>query len=133
MVGFTGAVGAMAAALAVVWLFSMFTLNQDMGKAKNKPKFSEMLSKSRAINFLSAARLFLFGARDVWFVVALPVFMASQFGWNHWSVGGFMALWVIGYGIVQSVAPYFTGKKAGKVPDGNTAFLWAIGLAALPA
>ncbi|WP_434360474.1 organoarsenical effux MFS transporter ArsJ [Parasalinivibrio latis] len=132
-VGFSGAVGAMAAVLAVVWLFSMFTLNQEMGKAKNKPKFSEMLSKSRAINFLSAARLFLFGARDVWFVVALPVFMASQFGWNHWSVGGFMALWVIGYGVVQSVAPHFTGKKAGKVPDGNTAFLWAVSLAALPA
>jgi hypothetical protein len=70
---FSGAISIMAAALSLVWLFSIFNLKKDLGKAKNKPKFKHLFSKSRAINTLSAARLFLFGARDVWFVVALPV------------------------------------------------------------
>ncbi|KHL71030.1 organoarsenical effux MFS transporter ArsJ [Pseudomonas flexibilis] len=131
--GFTGAVLAMAAVLALVWLASLVLLKKDLGKAKSKPKFRDLLSKSRAINILSAARLFLFGARDVWFVVALPVFLASRFGWDFWQVGGFLASWVIGYGIVQSVAPYFTGKRSGRVPDGRAAFVWALLLAGLPA
>ena len=74
--GFKGAVIIMAVALGLVWLSSLFLLGQDLGKSKAKPKFSEILSKSRAINVLSAARMFLFGARDVWFVVALPVYPA---------------------------------------------------------
>ena len=77
----------MALALALVWCISLLTLTRDLGKARNKPKFSEIFSKSRAINYLSAARLFLFGARDVWFVVALPVYLASSFGWDHGYVG----------------------------------------------
>ena len=131
--GFAGAVAAMAAMLALVWLFSVIMLKKDLGRARNKPKFSELFSKSRAINVLSAARLCLFGARDVWFVVALPVFLASELGWDHWRVGGFLALWVIGYGLVQSLAPYVTGKRAGRVPDGHTAFGWALGLTLVPA
>src|SRR5690606_28621511 len=131
--GFTGAVLAMAAVLALVWLASLVLLKKDLGKAKSKPRFRDLLSKSRAINILSAARLFLFGARDVWFVVALPVFLASRFGWDFWQVGGFLASWVIGYGIVQSIAPYFTGKRSGRVPDGRAAFVWALPLAGLPA
>ena len=133
LLGFGGAVLAMAAVLALVWLASLVLLKKDLGKAKSKPKFRDLLSKSRAINILSAARLFLFGARDVWFVVALPVFLASRFGWDFWQVGGFLASWVIGYGIVQSVAPYFTGKRSGRVPDGRAAFVWALLLAGLPA
>ena len=133
LLGFAGAVAAMAVALTLVWISSLFLLKQDLGKAKSKPKFRDIFSKSRAINWLSAARMFLFGARDVWFVVALPVFLSTSFGWNFWQVGGFLALWIIGYGAVQSVAPYFTGKRAGRVPDGKTAFLWAMMLAALPA
>lgn len=131
--GFAGAVGAMAAALALVWLCSMIMLTKDLGKAKNKPKFTEIFSKSRAINFLSAARLFLFGARDVWFVVALPVFLASSLGWDHVAVGSFLAVWVIGYGAVQTIAPYLTGKRSGKVPDGKVAFIWAAALTVIPA
>ena len=46
--------------------------------------------------------MFLFGARDVWFVVALPVFLAGSFGWDHWQVGGLLALWIISYGTVLS-------------------------------
>ncbi|MBV2131866.1 organoarsenical effux MFS transporter ArsJ [Pseudomonas sp. MAP12] len=131
--GFTAAVLAMAAVLALIWLASLATLKKDLGKAKSKPKFRDLLSKSRAINILSAARLFLFGARDVWFVVALPVYLASRFGWDFWQVGGFLAVWVIGYGCVQSFAPYFTGKRSGKLPDGRAAFVWALLLAGLPA
>jgi MFS transporter, APGE family, 1-arseno-3-phosphoglycerate exporter len=130
---FRGAIIVMVMMLSLVWLFSLIVLKQDLGKAKRKPKFNEIFSKSRAINILSAARMFLFGARDVWFVVALPVFLAVTFNWDHWWVGAFMACWVIGYGIVQSIAPNFTGKKQGKVPSGRAAFLWASYLAIIPA
>jgi predicted MFS family arabinose efflux permease len=133
LLGFAGAVLAMAAALTVIWLASLFLLKKDLGKAKAKPKFRDILSKSRAINLLSAARLFLFGARDVWFVVALPVYLASVFGWDFWMVGGFLAAWVIGYGMVQSFAPAITSKADGRVPDGRAAFAWAAVLAGLPA
>jgi len=132
-VGFAPAVAIMALGLLVVWLLSLAMLKRDMGKAKGKPKFHEILSKSRAINLLSAARMFLFGARDVWFVVAVPVFMATSLDWDFWKIGGFMALWVIGYGVVQSIAPYFTGKRRGQVPDGRAAFAWALLLAGVPA
>ncbi len=132
-IGFRWSVAAMAIGLALVWLLSLVLLKRDLGKARSKPKFRDLLSKSRAINLLSAARLFLFGARDVWFVVALPVFLAQSLGWDFWQVGGFLAAWVIGYGLVQSIAPYFTGRRSGRVPDGHTAFLWAVGLAVIPA
>jgi len=131
-VGFKGAVLAMAIVLGLIWISSLILLKKDLGKAKAKPKFREILSKSRAINILSAARMFLFGARDVWFVVALPVYLSTAFGWDVWKVGGFLAAWVIGYGIVQSFAPSITGKKNGRVPDGRAAFLWALPLALLP-
>ena len=131
-VGFKGAVLAMAIVLGLIWISSLILLKKDLGKAKAKPKFREILSKSRAINILSAARMFLFGARDVWFVVALPVYLSTVFGWDVWKVGGFLAAWVIGYGIVQSFAPSITGKKNGRVPDGRAAFLWALPLALLP-
>ena len=116
--GFKGAVLGMAVALLLVWIFSLISLKKDLGKAKSKPKFTEIFSKSRDINYLSAARMFLFGSRDVWFVVALPVYLASEFGWDHWTVGGFLAIWVVGYGFVQGFAPKLTGKSSGKVPDG---------------
>ncbi|MCL5042197.1 MAG: organoarsenical effux MFS transporter ArsJ [Gammaproteobacteria bacterium] len=131
--GFGGAVLAMALALGLVWLASLVLLKRDLGKATAKPKFRELLSKSRQINVLSAARLFLFAARDVWFVIALPVYLSSVFGWDFWLVGGFMALWVIGYGIVQSQAPAITGKRSGRVPGGLAASGWAGVLALLPA
>ncbi len=130
---FKGAIILMASLLGIVWILSLIALKEDLGKAKSKPKFTDIFSKSSAINTLSAARFFLFGARDVWFVVALPVFLAVTFNWDHWWVGGFMASWVIGYGIVQSFAPYFTGKKQGKVPTGKGAFLWASYLTLIPA
>ena len=132
LLGFTGAVFAMATVLALIWLGSLVMLKKDLGKAKAKPKFRDILSKSRAVNVLSAARLFLFGARDVWFVVALPVYLSTAFGWDFWLVGGFLAAWIIGYGIVQSLAPALTGKQRGHVPDGRAAFAWAAMLAVVP-
>ena len=134
--GFQLAVLGMAIVLLLVWIFSLLSLQRDLGKAKNKPKFTEIFSKSPAVNTLSAARMFLFGARDVWFVVALPVYLASTFGWDHWYVGGFLALWVIGYGIVQGFAPRLTGTKSAsqnKVPDGRSALGWAAILSIVPA
>ncbi len=61
--------------------------------------------KLKGINVLSLARFFLFGARDVWFVVALPVFLEEALGLNFSEIGGFLGLWVVGYGIVQASAP----------------------------
>ncbi|GAM56326.1 permease of the major facilitator superfamily [Vibrio ishigakensis] len=124
--GFQGAVMAMASVLFVVLIGSLVWLESDMGKAKSKPKFKHIFSKSGSINILSAARMFLFGARDVWFVVALPIYLGSVFGWNHSMVGGFLAIWVIAYGFVQGIAPRITGKAEGKVPDGRAALIWQV-------
>ncbi|MHB1397304.1 MAG: organoarsenical effux MFS transporter ArsJ [Trichloromonadaceae bacterium] len=132
--GFRGALFAMAAALALVLIASVLSLPPELGQAKNKVKFSQLLSKSRNINLLAAARLFLFGSRDVWFVVALPVFLSSSLGWSHAEVGGFLALWVIGYGGVQALAPKLLNRGlAGGAPQGGTASLGAFALAVLTA
>ena len=133
LLGFSGAVLAMVLALSTIWVVSVISLKKDLGKAKNTPKFTAIFAKSRAVNYLSAARMFLFGARDIWFVVALPVFLTTQFAWDHWYVGGFLATWVIGYGIVQSLAPKITGKNKGVMPDGRHATAWALGLSITPA
>ncbi len=125
LLGFQSALWLMAAMLGVVLLLSYGMLPAQMGKAKRKPKFTQILSRSRDINHLSAARFFLFGARDVWFVVGLPVFFSSVLGWSHTAVGSFLALWVIGYGVVQSLAPQLIRRTHhGEGPDGNSATLW---------
>lgn len=126
MLGFSAAVLAMAAALALVWLASLLLLKADLGKASSKPRFTEIFSKSAAVNRLSAARLFLFAARDVWFVIALPVYLASVCGWSNINVGSFLALWIIGYGGIQVVAPAITRAGGSGVPDGRTALWWAV-------
>ncbi|MDR5898542.1 organoarsenical effux MFS transporter ArsJ [Halomonas vilamensis] len=129
LIGFQAAVLAMAVMLACVLLLSLWRLKADLGRQKVKPKFSEIFSKSRAINVLSAARFCLFASRDVWFVVALPVFLYDQHGWSHWTVGGLLAIWVIGYGGVQTQAPKLT-----RLIQGDARFLtagWAAALAVL--
>ena len=131
LLDFNTAISVMAVVLLGIWIVAIFTLKRDFGKAKNKPAFTELFSKSARINALSAARLCLFGARDVWFVVALPVYLASVFGWDHWTVGGFLALWIVGYGIIQGFAPSITKQDHG-VPDGRAAFHWALLLAGIP-
>ncbi|EEY43728.1 organoarsenical effux MFS transporter ArsJ [Vibrio mimicus] len=126
LIGFQYAVAAMAAVLVLVFIGSLMSLKSDLGKAKNKPKFSDIFSKSASVNILSAARLFLFGARDVWFVIALPIYLGSVFGWDHSAVGGFLALWVIGYGVIQGFAPRITGSKSEHPPAGRAAIGWAL-------
>ncbi|AFJ03245.1 Permease of the major facilitator superfamily [Methylophaga frappieri] len=133
LIGFKAAILFMALGLFAVWLFSLVALNKEMGRAKYKPKFSQIFSKSRSVNILSAARLFLFSARDIWFVVALPVYLSTQLGWNHWYVGGFLAIWVIGYGFVQSVAPKITGKTSSNDSTSSHALFWALILSLIPA
>jgi len=133
LLGFHTTVASMAVGLAVVWLLSVLALRGELGAAKQKPKFTQLFSRSGPINYLSAARLCLFGARDVWFVVALPVYLSAALDWDHWQVGSFLALWVIGYGVVQSLAPLLTGRQRNKVPDGRSAFAWATPLALAPA
>ena len=133
LLSFQGAILFMAIMLIAVWIFSLLKLKQDLGRSKAKPKFSQIFSKSAAINYLSAARMFLFGARDVWFVVALPVYLSSQFNWSHTFVGGFLALWVIGYGVIQALAPKITGRRSSHTPTGKSAFAWATILAVIPA
>jgi len=127
--GFHDAIAIMVAGLCLVCLFSIFSLNKDLGKASTKPKITEVFSKSKRINTLSFARLFLFGARDVWFVVALPVYLSQQLGWQHWTIGTFFAIWIIGYGVVQSFAPSITGAKQSNVLNGRHVTFWVVVLA----
>lgn len=138
ILGFQGAVLTMLSLLCVILLLSLRYLKQDLGKAKNKPKFKQIFSKSRAINILSGARLFLFCARDVWFVVALPVYLASEFDWPHEWVGGFLASWVILYGLVQSNAPkliHIFSRRAANASnkEAKMACFWGLCLTCLTA
>ncbi len=129
LIGFRGAVIAMAIMLGAVLLLSLWRLKADLGKQKVKPKFYGSFSKSRAINVLSAARFCLFASRDVWFVVALPVFLYDQHGWSHWTVGGLLAAWINGYGGVQTQAPKLTALLKGDAR--NITAGWAAALAVL--
>jgi MFS family permease len=131
-IGFNAAVGAMAAGLFLAFLLTL-VLPGDIGRMKEKPAFTALFSKSRGINVLSLARFFLFGARDVWFVVALPVFLQAALGWQYWEVGGFMGLWVIGYGIVQGAVPALRRSWGQTAPPGVSAVqFWSAVLTAIP-
>ncbi len=133
-IGFRGALAVLAGMLLLVLIVTALLLPSGVGKMKSKPKFSEVFSKVAAINRLSAARFFLFGSRDVWFVVGLPVFLYEVLGWSFSQVGAFMALWVIGYGVVQASAPRLL-KNVHKAPGpgGGAARIWAFVLAIFPA
>ena len=97
--------------LGCVLIGVLFSLPQMMGKSKASRSTKEFLAKSRAINVLAAARVVLFGARDVWFVVGLPVFLYSV-GWTFTMVGTFLALWTIAYGVVQGLAPQIVKRSS---------------------
>jgi len=105
---------------------------QEIGRSKHKPKFTSIFSKNKSINYLSTARLFLFGSRDIWFVIALPVFLTSELMWSHTYVGGFIAVWVILYGFVQSATPSLLRPHHRAAPSGRNAFFWALALAFTP-
>ncbi|NBN90322.1 MAG: MFS transporter [Actinobacteria bacterium] len=132
-VGYDGALWIMSGALAVTVLVLLVFLNEDIGKSKKKPPLRSVLSKSSAINRLSVARFFLFGSRDIWFVVALPVFLSEVLDWSDRTVGAFLALWVIGYGIVQSAAPRVLTLRGSEIDEVAAARLWAFVLAVVSA
>lgn len=125
-VGYDGALLVMAGALAVTVAGLLVFLDEDIGRSKKKPPLRSVVSKSAAINRLSAARFFLFGSRDIWFVVAVPVFLADELGWSDPGVGGFLAVWVIGYGIVQSFAPRILARGGRDVDEVRAAQHWAL-------
>jgi len=133
-IGFRGALTVLAGTLFVVLIITAMMLPSGVGKMKSKPKFTQVFSKVPAINWLSAARFFLFGSRDVWFVVALPVFFIEVIGWSVTAVGTFVALWVIGYGFVQASAPKLIRCSLhGQGPGSGSARFWAFILALFPA
>ena len=132
LVGFRHSLWLMAALLGIVFVAGLLLLPRQLGKAKSSKTMRELFAKSRAINLLAAARVFMFGARDVWFVVGLPVFLYS-YGWRFLQVAGFLAAWTIAYGGIQAIAPSLVSRS----PDGLSrevpgARLWALVLAAVP-
>ena len=117
--------GLVALSLMVVILF----LREEIGKSKKPQPLRIFSSESSTINRLSTARIFLFGSRDIWFVVALPVFLDEELGWSYNGIGGFLAGWVIGYGIVQSWAPSLLGLLGRTKETVQAAKIWALMLA----
>ena len=136
LVGFQTAMLILAAIVLVALIATSTMMHGGLGTVNAKAKFHHMFSQNRAVNVLAAARIFLFASRDVWFVVGLPVFLRTVLGWSFWEVGGFLAIWVIGYGAVQASAPKFVRRRAAEghgEPDGRTAALIAFVLAFFPA
>jgi len=131
-VGFRGALVAMAAVLAAVLLAVLLALPPMLGRARASRSLRELFAKSRGVNLLAGARIVLFGARDVWFVVGLPVFLYAQ-GWGFAEVGGFLALWTIAYGAVQAAAPSLVGRSDdGLSREVPAARWWAAALVVVP-
>ena len=131
--GFRGALWAMAAILGAILVAVVLSLPPLMGRAKASKSAKELFAKNRGVNLLAGARVFLFGARDVWFVVGLPVFLYAS-GWTFTMVGGFLAVWTIGYGVIQAAAPALIRKSAdGLSSEVPAARGWSLGLALIPA
>jgi predicted MFS family arabinose efflux permease len=134
VLGYRRSLFAMAIALVLILALSALSLPRELGKSKSKSKFKGLLSKTREVNILSAARFFLFGARDIWFVVGVPVFLSVDLGWGFTEVGTFLALWVIGYGFIQSAAPLLIQRwTRGHAPQGRAAQVLAFLLAGVTA
>ncbi len=128
VVGFRTAILLLGALILTALVVVSSLMRGSLGTTDSTARFRHMLSNNRAVNILAAARIFLFASRDVWFVVGLPVYLRAVLDWSFWEVGTLLAVWVIGYGIVQASAPRFIRR-----PDGRTATWLAFALAALPA
>jgi hypothetical protein len=141
-IGFVGAVWAMAGVLAVILMAVVLAMPPGLPRGRKGAKFSEVFSKSANVNWLSAARVFLFGARDVWFVVGIPIYFygvlsdGSEAGNRaaFFLIGTFMAGWIILYGAVQASAPKILRAKSR--PEAAliaSARGWALALCGVPA
>ena len=127
--GFRGACMALAAGIITALIMAAIWLPAASGKASQKISLRHLISSDPRINWLSAARVFLFGSRDAWFVVALPVFLATEMAWSHTQIGTFLAVWVIGYGSIQASAPRWVGgavsaKHSAQPPGGLSLVRW---------
>ena len=131
--GFAQALWVMAALLGVVLAGVLMFVPRLMGKRDASKTAKEFLAKNRGINLLALARVVLFGARDVWFVVGVPVFLYAS-GWTFTMVGAFLALWTIGYGLVQALAPQIVRRSDdGLSREVPAARWWSAILAAITA
>jgi MFS transporter, APGE family, 1-arseno-3-phosphoglycerate exporter len=110
-IGFRAGCLAMAGAVATVLLAAALALPRAAGRSRAAVTWRALVPPAGPIRWLSGARLFLFGARDVWFVLALPIYLESVLGWAFLDVGAFLAVWIIGYGFVQAIAPAYVGAR----------------------
>ena len=127
-IGFRGGLWLMAGLLGLLAVLVVFTLPSKLGAGVSSRTIKELFSKSSAVNTIALARIFLFGARDTWFVVALPVFLYGN-GWSFWEVGGFLALWTMLYGLVQGMAPAIIRITNASPISRSGAVGWAVALA----
>ena len=132
-IGYDAALWSMAATIAITLMAVAVLIDEDIGRATATTPLRSVLSSSTAINRLAAARFFLFGSRDIWFVVALPIFLDETLGWSFEGIGAFLAAWVIGYGIVQSLAPSVLGATGDPNREIAAARTWAFGLTVVSA
>ena len=117
--GFVSSLLILAVALLAILIIIFLSMPDRLPQGSKSALFSEIFSKNNDVNYLSAARLFLFGARDVWFAVGVPIYLystvSSNFGSNNgfafFLVGGFLATWIILYGIIQANTPKLLGLK----------------------
>jgi MFS family permease len=134
VIGFQTSMLVLAGSVLITLITVSSLMDGHLGRPDAKAKFKQMFSNNRAVNVLAAARIFLFASRDVWFVVGLPVYLETVLGWSFLATGGFLAIWVIGYGGVQAVAPRFIRGREGRgEPEGRTATWLAFVLAVFPA
>ncbi|GIR62458.1 MAG: MFS transporter permease [Alphaproteobacteria bacterium] len=130
----------MSIILFLVLTITYITMPKNLGSLDKKVKFSEVFSKNKNINFLSASRVFLFGARDVWFVVGLPLFFYSILSDGSvddnkkafFIIGTFLALWIIIYGIVQALTPKLIKNQISKTSSVKVAKNWSLYLFPIP-
>ena len=139
--GFVWSVLGMAAVLVVILFAVLIAMPAGLPKGRKGVKFSEVFSKSANVNWLSAARVFLFGARDVWFVVGIPIYFYAVLSDGttagnrtaFFLIGTFMALWVILYGLIQANAPRILRARTRPTDELiKAARGWAWSLAAVP-
>ena len=130
--GFQASLWAMAGLLVLVLAGVVGFVPPLMGKRPASRSARELFAKNRGINLLAAARVALFGARDIWFVVGVPVFLYAS-GWTFTMVGGFLAAWTIAYGLVQALAPALVRRSQdGLSTEVPAARLWSVLLALVP-